>query len=332
MSLRILIIKPSSFGDIVHLFPALALMRRNMPDAELDFVVNPEFAPLLDFSPFPVRRKIIFERRKLATGNFLPEILALRKELRKEYYDVAVDVQGLFRSGFLTGLSRAKIKAGFADARERSAEIFYNRKFRSSAGHAVERYGELAGELFQLKGDLIQPDLPVDANAAAKLPELPEKYIVILPGTRWESKRFPPEFFAGVCRSIQAEMPECAFVAAGSSQEREIAAAVGSNVINLAGKTSLPGLFELLRNAVAVIGNDSGPLHAAAALKRPVFGFYGPTEPGLTAPWGGNCRFFFAECECAGCLKRICPDGSYRCHELDAGKIGKIIAEKLKEC
>ena len=332
MSLRILIIKPSSFGDIVHLFPALALMRRNMPDAELDFVVNPEFAPLLDFSPFPVRRKIIFERRKLATWNFLSEVIALRRELRKENYDIAVDFQGLFRSGFLIGLSRAKIKAGFSGARERSAEIFYNRKFKSRAGHAVERYAELARELFQLEGELTQPDLPVNSTAAANLPKLPEKYIVLLPGTRWESKRFPPRFFAELCRVIHSEHPDCAFVAAGSSGEREIAAAVGDNIINLAGKTSLPELFELLRNAAAVIGNDSGPLHAAAALKRAVFGFYGPTEPSLTAPWGDNCRFFFAGCDCAGCLKRICPDGSYRCHELDTELIGKTIAEKLKEC
>ena len=332
MSLRILIIKPSSFGDIVHLFPALALMRKNMPDAELDFVVNPEFAPLLDFSPFPVRRKIIFERKRLASCHFLSEVLALRKELRKEHYDVAVDFQGLFRSGFLTGLCRADIKAGFFGARERSAEIFYNRKFKSAAGHAVERYGKLARELFKLDGDLIQPDLPFNSHAAAELPQLPEKYIVLLPGTRWESKRFPPALFARICRRIQQEFPDYAFVAAGSAGERDIAGAVGDFVINLAGKTSLAGLFELLRNAAAVVGNDSGPLHAAAALKRHVFGFYGPTEPALTAPWGDNCRFFFAQCECAACLKRICPDGSYRCHELDADLIGKIIAEKLKEC
>jgi ADP-heptose:LPS heptosyltransferase len=115
--------------------------------------------------------------------------------------------------------------------------------------------------------------------------------------------------------------------AAGSAGEREHAGTIWSEVINMAGQTTLPQLFEILRKARAVIGNDSGPLHAAAALKRPVFGFYGPTDPVLTGPWGGNCRFFFAECECAGCLKRICPDGSYRCWQMDASAIAKEICK-----
>lgn len=106
--MQILVIKPSSFGDIVHLFPALALMRKKFPEAELDFVVNPEFASLLDFSPFPVRRKIIFERKKLSSLRFLPELLALRRNLRKVHYDITIDFQGLFRSGYVAHLSGAR--------------------------------------------------------------------------------------------------------------------------------------------------------------------------------------------------------------------------------
>ncbi|MBR7120787.1 MAG: glycosyltransferase family 9 protein [Lentisphaeria bacterium] len=325
--MRILVIKPSSFGDIVHLFPALALMREKFPAAELDFVVNPEFAPLLDFSPFPVRRKIIFERRKLASWRFLPELCSLRRELRKEYYDVTIDFQGLFRSGYTAHLSRSKMRVGFAGSRERSAEIFYDRKIAVSPVHAVERYAALVKELFEIDSGVIQPDLPVNESARCTLPELPEKYIALLPGTRWESKRFPPEFFGNICREIRREHPEMAFVAAGSAGERAIAGKIGENVINMAGETTLPQLFELLRNACAVIGNDSGPLHAAAALKRPVFGFYGATDPVLTGPWGKNCRFYFADCECAGCLKRICPDGSYRCWQMDARKIAGEISD-----
>lgn len=316
--MRILVIKPSSFGDIIHLFPALGLLKKVLPDAVMDFVVNPEFAPLLDFSPFPVDRRIIFERRKLASAGFLKELFALRRELRKEKYDAVIDFQGLFRSGFITFLTRSWVKAGFAGARERSAEIFYNRKIKAVSAHAVERYGELVCQLFDLDEKLTQPDLPVNHQAAAGLPELPEKYIVLLPGTRWESKRFPPELFGEVCRKISEKLPGYTFIAAGSAGEREIAGQIGGEVLNFAGKTTMPQLMELLRNAAAVIGNDSGPLHAAAALKRPVIGFYGPTDPVLTGPWGGNCHFFYADCECRGCLKRLCPDGSCRCWQLDA--------------
>ena len=325
--MQILVIKPSSFGDIVHLFPALALMRKKFPEAELDFVVNPEFASLLDFSPFPVRRKIIFERKKLSSLRFLPELLALRRNLRKVHYDITIDFQGLFRSGYVAHLSRSKVKAGFSGARESSAEIFYNRKIAVSPAHAVERYAALAKELFEIGYELEQPDLPVNEKARQSLPELPEKYIVLLPGTRWESKRFPAEFFGSICRKIREKHPDMAFIAAGSAGEREHAGTIWDEVINMAGKTSLPQLFELLRRAEAVIGNDSGPLHAAAALKRPVFGFYGPTDPVLTGPWGDNCRFFFADCSCAGCLKRICPDGSYRCWQMDTQKIADEVSQ-----
>ena len=121
-----------------------------------------------------------------------------------------------------------------------------------------------------------------------------------------------------------------AFVACGSAGERNCASRIGEKVINLAGRTTFAQLFEILRGASAVIGNDSGPLHAAAALKIPVFGFYGPTDPYLTGPWGKNCHFFFADCECAGCLKRICPDGSYHCWQLDADHVAGTVSEKLK--
>jgi lipopolysaccharide heptosyltransferase I len=321
--LRILVIKPSSFGDIVHLFPALAMMRRKFPEAELDFVVNPEFAPLLGYSPFPVSRRIIFERRKIAGVRFLPELLALRRELRREKYDVVVDFQGLFRSGYIAWLCRSKIKAGFSGARERSAEIFYNRRIAVSGSHAVERYAALVSKLFEISENVCQPTLPVDEKAVASLPQLPPRYMVLLPGTRWESKRFPAEFFGELCRRIKEVIPDMEFIAAGSAGEREHAATIGNGVLNFAGKTSLPELFELLRGAEAVLGNDSGPLHAAAALQVPVFGFYGSTDPVLTGPWGKNCRSFAAGCECAGCLKRICPDGSYRCWQMDASAIAK---------
>ena len=329
MPLQLLVIKPSSFGDIVHLFPALALMRKKFPDAELDFVVNPEFSPVLDFSPFPVSRRIIFERRKLAGKGFLREFTALYKDLRQKKYDIVIDFQGLLRSGLLAWLSRSSMRVGFSGSRERAAEIFYTHKFEVDARHAVERYAELARILFDITDPLIQPELPVNVSARNSLPQLPEKYIVLLPGTRWESKRFPADFFSRICRQIKKHHPECSFVAAGSAGEREYADRISDEVINLAGRTTLPELFELLRGAAAVIGNDSGPLHAAAAVKIPVYGLYGPTDPVLTGPWGENCHFFFSDCQCAGCLKRICPDGSYRCWQLDAEKIADQISEAI---
>jgi ADP-heptose:LPS heptosyltransferase len=148
---RILVIKPSSFGDIVHLFPALGLLKRQYPDALLDFVVNPEFVSLLEFSPFPVDRTIIFERRKLGKlSTFFPALSDLLSELRREKYDLIIDFQGLFRSGLCTFFSRGKVRAGFAAPREKAAAIFYNRKIAVPLSHAVKRNVLLAEALCDL--------------------------------------------------------------------------------------------------------------------------------------------------------------------------------------
>lgn len=329
--MRILIVKPSSFGDIVHLFPALALLRENHPDAVADFVVNPEFMPLLDFSPLPIRRRIGFERGKLGSWRgFLPGMRELLREIRRDRYDFAVDFQGLFRSGFVTGCARAEVRAGFAAPREPSAKIFYNRAIPVSPGHAVDRCGELARKLWGLSGVLRYVPLPENAAGAAELPPLPERFAVLLPGTRWESKRFPPEFFGRLAAALTRRMPQVQLISAGGPAERECAERIGHGTLNLAGTTSIGALLELLRRAEFVAGNDSGPLHAAAALGRPVFGFYGSTDPVLTGPWGGGAGVFSAGCRCAGCLKRICPDGSYRCWELDAESVAAAIAAKLE--
>ena len=334
MAPRFLVIKPSSFGDIIHLFPALDLLKKHFPDGVLDFVVNPEFVPLLEFSPFPVERVIIFERRKLGEiSSFFSTFSALRRELRREKYDAVLDFQGLFRSGICARMARSCCRAGFAHPREAGAALFYNRKVALPPLHAVERCVRLVEGVFSLeKSEKIEyPELPVSETGRAELPELPERYMVLLPGTRWESKQFPPALFASVIREIRKRYPGMGFVIAGGKAEKALGEVIDPQALNLAGSTSLPALFELLRGASAVVGNDSGPLHAAAALRRPVFGFYGPTEPELTGPWGENSVPLRKDLKCSGCLKRICPLPRTRCHDLDVNVVVENICRKLQE-
>ncbi|MBQ9088527.1 MAG: glycosyltransferase family 9 protein [Lentisphaeria bacterium] len=334
MAERFLAIKPSSFGDIIHLFPALDVLKKAFPDAVLDFVVNPEFAPLLEFSPFPVENIICFERRKLAEfPGCVPEFFKLRSRLRREKYDAVIDFQGLFRSGVCSFMTGSRLRCGFAHPREAAAAWFYNRKVALEPMHAVERCVRLVEGIFSLERceNIVYPELPVSSAGKAGLPQLPEKYMVLLPGTRWESKQFPPALFAGVIREMKKIFPEMGFVIAGGKGERALGDVIGTGSINLAGKTSLPALFELLRGAEAVLGNDSGPLHAAAALRRPVFGFYGPTEPGLTGPWGEDSMPLSNHAECAGCLKRVCPLEKVLCHDITPETVVEKICRKLQQ-
>ena len=305
---RILVVKPSSLGDILHVFPALRLLRERFPGAELDFLINPEFDPLLDYSPFPVRRRIHFERRKLA-GLFSgpSEFFKLVRALRREKYDLVVDFQGLFRSAFFAWVSRHSRGAvcGFDAPRERAARFFYDRRAAVEKKHAVEKNAELAGLAAGAGCEVPDVEIPLPAVPSPIAARIPRPFVVVFPGARWPSKCFPAELFAGVMRRVNAAAPEANFVLAGSGADAPKAAAVleklpeGFPVTDMTGSSSLPELFELVRNAEAVLSNDSGPMHVAALLKKPVFSFFGPTDPRKTGPWGQGERVFRAEAACA---------------------------------
>ena len=330
---RILAIKPSSLGDIFHVFPALELLRRNYPEAELDYLVHPAFAEVLDYSPFPVSRRILFDRKRLGSlSTLVPEFLSLVREVRRDRYDLIIDFQGLTRSAICALAARGPT-VGFARPREAAARLGYRRGFEVPPGHAVERNVNLVNALCGRNDSVPEPLLPENpAHAAALLAltgPLPEELVVLLPGSRWETKKFPPALFAEIVRRIHAARPACAFAVLGAASDRKEQTAIraetgdGVPLLELAGETTLGVMVEALRRARLVISNDSGPMHAAAALGRPVFGFFGPTDPGKTGPYGKNHRIYQARLDCLKCLKRSCREDVPPCHRLDAGRIAE---------
>jgi len=325
---QILVIKPSSMGDILHLFPALQLLHDSFPAAAVDFLVHPAFSRILDFSPVPIRRRILFERQKLAKfpGCF-NEFFKLLREVRREKYDLVVDFQGLLRSSIFAALSRHHRSAGFAFPREKAAELFYREKFPVSPSlHAVERNWQLAAGcagIAEPGGAAVCQEPP--ASAASPVEGV---YTVVLPAARWASKTFPPELFAAVMSRINSRYPEHTFILAGTAEDSPAAAAIKSllpaefPVTDLTGKTGITELFELIRHAAALLSNDSGPLHAAAVFNIPAFAFYGSTDPALTGPWGSRATVYRNDSvPCLGCLKRVCPEPETLCHRIDPEKV-----------
>ncbi|MBO5899339.1 MAG: hypothetical protein J6Q80_01260, partial [Lentisphaeria bacterium] len=216
---RILIVKPSSLGDIIHAFPALVLLKKCFPHSECDFLVNPSFAGILDFSPVPIRKKILFERKKLGKlSTVLPETLKLIKNLRAEKYDLVVDFQGLLRSAFFAGFANAKYGcAGFAVPREKASAAFYRYKAKVNAVHAVERNVELVNLLTGNNFTTPVCDIPRGEYNKAELDRLPEKFVLMLPGARWESKRFPETLFGSIANLLSRK--GIASILAGSPDE-----------------------------------------------------------------------------------------------------------------
>lgn len=333
---KILVIKPSSLGDVAHVFPALEILRRSFPDSELDFVIHPAFADLLDLSPFPVRKKILFDRKKLSvSSSFFPELYKLVKDIRAEQYTLAIDFQGLMRSSFMLWVSRSCLTAGFASPREKTASLFYSKKISVDMNkHAVERYVELANKLcgtdFTVP-EIKLPELKLEGEVSSILPE---RFIVLVPGARWESKVFPPEFFGRSVRSLQKLMPEIKAVIAGSASDKAAACRIKEMIpdaVDLTGKTSLIQLAGLMKKSEAVLTNDSGPMHIAALTGSKIFALFGPTSPDLTGPYGNDHRILRAEVPCLNCMKRICPAGEkYVCHRIDPEKTGEEIYSCIK--
>lgn len=332
---RILVIKPSSLGDVVHTFPALELLRRSFPQAELDFVIHPALAELLDLSPFPVRKKILFDRRELGSfAGCLPELVKLIREIRREKYMLTVDFQGLFRSGFLSWCSRSPVIAGFASPREQSAAGFYNHKVDvCMEQHAVSRNAELVNKLCGTSYPVPAVEIPGDICG---LPPLPRHFAALVPGARWKSKTFPAQLFGRIMEEARKKAPGCAAVIVGGPGDAPCAAEIRKiipDALDLTGKTSLVQLVAVMARARAVLTNDSGPMHIGALANSPVFALFGPTLPKLTGPYGTGHRIFKCEdLECCGCMNRICPLGEPPlCHNIDPVSVGEELGELLKQ-
>jgi len=343
---RILIIKPSSFGDVIHALPVLHGLRQRFPHARISWLVSTACAGLLEGHP-ELDEIVLFDRRRFGrlgqSWRVTCEFAAFVRELNGRRFDLALDLQGLFRSGFLSLASGAAVRMGFARARE-FGWVFYTRPMRESRGerHAVDRNYQ-AGRLLGFADVPIQFRLPVDASSRRVVAEWlaaggigPGRgYALLAPGTRWETKRWPVGHFAEVARSLRNEHG-LAVVLAGAPDEVEAAAEVanlsGGDVVNLAGRTNLRELIALVAGASVVVMNDTGPMHLAAALGRPLVAIYGPTSPVRTGPYRRPDAVARLDLPCSPCyLKRLsdCPHGHRCLRELTPAMVCRRVAALL---
>jgi len=341
---NILVVKPSSLGDIIHTLPAVALLRRHCPEAVISWLVDDRFAGILDLCP-EVDDVVIFRRRRLGRPQHWHAILPLVRDLRQRRFDVALDFQGLLRSGLLVLASGAPRRVGFQNARE-GAVFFYTERVPLPANleHAAEKNLFLVRSAFDALETATAPEVcarPADVRRAQALFErggiTPERpLLAVAPGARWPSKQWPPEFFAAVLDDVATRVPEAECWLLGSADDGAVAAAVADaccvcEPCNLAGKTDLGTLAELLRRSKVLLTNDSGPMHLAALLGVPVVALFGPTDPRLTGPFGQGHRVFRGECDRRPCLARQCPLGEQVCQQTIAPReVASGIVEKLR--
>jgi heptosyltransferase-1 len=313
---RVLIIKPSAIGDVVHTLPVLALLRRCWPAALIDWLVTPACAGLLEGHPL-LNEVIRFERREYGRSwrspRTLAALLAFAKGLRERQYDLVIDLQGLFRSGWLAWAARAPVRVGLSDARE-GARWFYTHRVPvgTPERHAIERYLCVTQALGCGRGPVEFPFATDERDREQVAALAPERYAVLLPGTNWPTKRWPVERFTGLVEPLRERLGLSAVVAGGPTETdlgAKIAAAA-PGVIDLTGRTSLRQLVALLERAALVVANDSGPMHIAAALGRPLVTPFGPTNPVRTGPYGRMDCVIRLDIPCSPCYSRRCSHQS----------------------
>ncbi len=310
---RILIIKPSAIGDVVHTLPILNLLRHHYPQAHIAWLVTPACAGILEDHP-QLDQRIVFDRKALSRWwRHWPTWRALQRftrALREQHFDLVLDLQGLFRSAWLAWATRAPVRVGFANARE-GAPLFYTHRVRidSMEQHAIERYRKLLAFIGCPTAPIVFP-FPTDAADRACIAELAgdQPYAVVLPGTNWPTKRWPVERFAALVPELKARFG-LATIVAGSPAERELGQQV-PGALNLCGQTSLRQLVALLERAAVVIANDSGPMHIAAALGRPLVTLFGPTNPIRTGPYQRLEVVIRLDIACSPCYSRTCSHQS----------------------
>lgn len=318
---RILIIKLSSLGDVIHALPVPEALKTVYPSARVSFLVNREYGDLLIGNP-RIDEIFLFERK--IKGGFFKAIssnLKLLKILRSRGFDLVIDLQGLLRSGLIAWFSRSKNIVGFENSREGS-RFFYNHKISvpDQNIHAVDRYllfpksmGWNEKPKFIIKLHKNNELFIEDFIRAEKLKTfLP--IIAIQPMARWPTKEWSHKNFARLGNLIQ-KSKEYQVVFLGSKEElseiKEIVRLMEEPPVIATGKLSLKQLAAFLKKCALLVTNDSGPMHLAVALNVPVLALFGATDFRRTGPYQMENHVISKNVECSPCLKRTCLNHAF---------------------
>jgi heptosyltransferase I len=303
MASSVLVVRLGALGDLVHALPAVAAMRRAWPDARIDWLVDARYRALLAFVP-------IIDRTIVVGGEGGGSVPAVLGALRREGYDVAVDLQGLIKSAAMARLSGARRVVGFAAPllRERAAALFYNvRVAADDSGHVIRKNLSVAAAL---GADADRVELPLRVPESACVAELRQTlglagdgaYAMINPGAGWPNKQWPAGRFGALAAHLRDRHHLRSIVTWGPA-ERGLAESVvqaSSGAAALAPATTIGDLLALARAASLCVAGDTGPAQIAAAVGTPVVGIFGPTNPARNGPWAGEdtsvSRFHACEC------------------------------------
>jgi len=322
---RLLVVRLGAMGDILHALPAVTALRMAHPEWRIDWVVDPRWQALLSAGNSEQRTEYaelgtanaemkavgcrgagqplvdqvhLAPAREWSRGLLAPktfkEIRQLRRAMRANGYDAALDLQGAVRSAAIARLAHSGRVIGEAEPRERVARLLFNERVSTRGTHVIEQDVELASAIAGDALEPVKPLLPLDPEAESwcvkVLLERPKPAVLINPGAGWGAKRWPPERYGAVAQGLIDR--GCEVLVNSGPGEESLAQVIVQGTKGAARllMPSLSHLIALMRRVVLCIAGDSGPLHLACALGRPVVGIYGPTDPARNGPFGTRSR------------------------------------------
>lgn len=339
---RILIIRLSSLGDILHTLPAFANLKASFPNAQIDWLV----AHKTKFILSSVRG--IHSLHVLDTSRLLKrppdkeswhQLRILIQTIRAQQYDLAIDFQGLLKSALLCALSGAKVRIGFSRelVRERPAHWFYQKRLaKPNTQIHITQLNQMLSELTGARRVPFHPEFIVSDADAIHITSLLqqnqlEKYVVINPGGGWPTKRWSPEKYGILAEKIQSELHLQVIVTTGPGEEL-LYRTIAKNCRTAAPyhfPVSFLQLIPLLRKACLFIGGDTGPFHLACALNTPVVAIFGPTSPVRNGPWSAGEEVVTHNLNCAPCYGRICDTGA-ECMNIPVDEVFAATVRRLE--
>jgi heptosyltransferase I len=303
---RILIVRLSAMGDVIHTLQAAQVIRESFPKAHIGWLIEERWAELLCAPGFPRRgsrsslRPLVDEvhtvhLKSWGTSIFslstLQRVATVWSDVRDARYDVAVDLQGAMRSAALARWSGARVVYGAAEPRESPASLWYTRKVVAQGRHVIEQNLSVAEGLVGHRVKVPCAELPRDPTAEARVEQrLAEcaigEFAILNPGAGWGAKRWPAERYGEVARGLAKLGLQSILNYGPGEDELARAAEAASGVAARAMNCTLTELIALTRRTRLFVGGDTGPMHLAAALGVPVVGIFGPTDPIRNGPYG----------------------------------------------
>lgn len=355
--MRILIVKLSSIGDVVHTLPAAALLRRALPDAHITWVVEHRAGAIIKDTPV-IDRLIELDTRAWRRGfmgtSTIGDVRAQLNQLRQEpelkaaaQADVAIDFQGLIKSALVALASRSHRRIGFetAELREKASKLLLTEQVETSAlKHVIEKNLALAqaavlsvgarptgGEALSRNGYEFPITVsPTDERFVEEAVENERPFAIINPGGGWPTKLWSSERYAEVADWLWSDCGLCSFVTYGPGEEalaRAVTSSSRSSAVRPMAST-LKQLFALSRRAALFVGGDTGPLHLAAASGTPIVGLYGPTSPERNGPFDPRDITVGRDLWCrADCHRRSC--WHWECMEIPVSDVKRAISSRL---